>query len=129
MSVTKATLLAIFTFVLGAGTGAYAASRFWAELVDSFSISSAGAGVSTHVLALRSLRESKDADAIELLENVLDGDLISLGARDPKGFTTQTLRSLKQASDYRAKYPHSIGTGEVEEAISRALRLGAESGS
>lgn len=129
MTKTRVILVAIATFIAGVVGGGYLTMHFMANMMDSYSISNESAGVGTHVLALKLVREGNNAQAIELLENLLDGDLIGLAARDPSTLPESALRSLRQASEYRTKYSRVSKNAEVEAAVQRALKVGRGRGS
>ncbi len=75
---------------------------------------------------LRSLREGRTNQAINLLELRLDGDIVALhasyGELAPALRQRVTLKGLQQAREYYSQYPRKR-VAEVDQAVSRAFLL------
>ncbi len=74
---------------------------------------------------LGDLREGNTNNAIEVLENRLDGGIIGLSSAlpeqsDPKKRAAY-VRLLKRVRDYRAAHPWKSDSPEVQEAVAKAL--------
>jgi hypothetical protein len=74
---------------------------------------------------LRDLRAGDTTNAIETLENRLDGGIIELSAalpeqRDQKKRAAY-VRLLKKVRDYRAAHPWKSASPEVQGAVAKAL--------
>ena len=119
--------LMIGFYVLGTAIGFGLSYWFGSSFARELTSSSAAAGVSTTVSVLQRLRNSDTNGAINLLETLLDGDLISLhGALEsvpPAKRDAMYVKALKRARDYRAQYPHSSGHATVNAAVSDALKM------
>jgi hypothetical protein len=82
-------------------------------------------GVAEPFEVLRDLRAGDTTNAIETLENRLDGGIIGLSAvlpeqRDPKKRAAY-VRLLRNVRDYRAAHPWKSASPEVQEAVANAL--------
>jgi hypothetical protein len=123
MTRTRVAVLATATFLGGVGIGGYAVVNFMSEMMSSFGATSAVAGVSTHVAILQSLRDGNVSGAIDLLETLLDGDLMSVGAYRSDSLPQASTKPVRRAAEYRAKYPRKTENPEVDAAVSRGLRV------
>jgi len=84
--------------------------------------------VSTYVKNLRMLREGRRDEAIESQETLLDMALVTVGQvyeeggtnRDPI-FGEMRLEALREARDYRTKYPRTDALPEIAEKVARVF--------
>jgi hypothetical protein len=78
--------------------------------------------VLTQTAALRRLRAGDTQDAISLLEAALDSNLVILsdlpGARGEPGITN----IVRNAAEYRDKYPRKTSFPEIDAQVSRYLQ-------
>jgi|SRR5688572_21490164 len=127
MTKTRALLLALAAFVIGAAAGGWAVSRFWDRLNNDLSLGPLGAEASTTVRTLERLRAGNATGAVELLEIKLDGALVGLGAfmreTPPSNRDPLHLKVLSMARDYRARFPRTHDSPEVARSIARAFTL------
>ncbi|HWD92802.1 MAG TPA: hypothetical protein VG938_10670 [Verrucomicrobiae bacterium] len=95
------------------------------EQVHSFVIASDmehNAGdIAMNVRILRDLRSGKTNEAIDLLETQLDGDLVTFAYPDSLKHDSKYDKFLRQAKEYRTKYPHKSGNAEIDATIARAF--------
>lgn len=93
-------------------------------IVQPSAISQSSAAASVRVSALTLIRDGKFDDAASLLETMLDGDLISLGAAPKEKIDKQTANVIRRAAEYREKFPRSSGDTRVDEMVSESLFKG-----
>lgn len=135
MTRTKGTLLGIAVFAAGVFVGGGVTARFADEFIaqlgemeaESNSISSEG-GVYMGVRLLNILRSGDNTKAIAVLENQLDGNLISLGAMPEQRRKERTLKALRLAKEYRERFPRATHDPEVDASVQRTLDLVDRSG-
>ena len=80
-----------------------------------------------NLIILQRLRDGRTNQAYQLLEGQLDSDIVGFvtsyrqlpaSAQEQPG-----LKMLKQARDYRAKYPFKHGTPIVDEGVANAFKI------
>lgn len=79
--------------------------------------------VMTTVRILQSLRSGDTNAAIRMLESQLDGALIPFSAPSTGPRDAKHDKILIIARDYRAKYPHTSGSPEIDNGVSRTFSL------
>lgn len=127
MNKSSAWLLATLTLVAGLLTGAagtwYLGSQFIARTLAQSD--TAETGIAVRVLVR--LRSGDSAEAIDLLEAKLDGDLIGLGSSldrlPPSRREASAVKMLRLAGDYRRQFPRRSSLPEVDAAVAKALAL------
>ena len=89
-------------------------------LIGSTRLSSA-AGVSASIAVLGPLRRGDTPQAIEMLEQMLDANVLSLGALSPEQRTDVEERNLRRANEYRSQFPRKTDNAEVDAVVRRLL--------
>jgi hypothetical protein len=122
MSKLKLSVVVLFAFAFGALAGGWAMTWALGEfMLQPTATSQASSAAAVRVSALTLMRDGKFEDAAALLETMLDGDLISLGAA-PKGkIDKQTADVIRRAAEYRGKFPRKSGDKNVDEAVDALL--------
>lgn len=110
--------------------GALVTAWFLAQFMEESVLVSARAGIATKVVVLKSLRDGRTAEAIQLLEGQLDGDILGLlpfihgeGRQERIAIDAAAV-----AATYRAasEYDHGSSSPEVRAAIREVLQAAAQ---
>ena len=105
------------------------AAQMWFRQAMIGSASAQGAKIAGELRVLETLRAGRTNDAIRMLENDLDSDIILLAQHLSAADQTKTfkptpgpLKSLQWARDYRLKFPYKSGNpatdGQVKSGLS-----------
>jgi hypothetical protein len=118
-------LIALVSLVVGV----VGASWFWLNFNAQFTnygfVVRTEADIVTKVAVLEHIRAGRIADATNLLETLLDGDLIGAGAlaRDGAKFNANTRRAAALEYQARAKSGYAPTDEGVRSAVQEAFRL------
>jgi hypothetical protein len=127
MNKYRAIILMFVCHVLGVGLGVGMTHLYYSFWADKMISNSAAASLSTKVVVLNRLRTGNTNSAIEVMETLVDGDLISLqatvGQQSPNKRDPDHIKLLQRAREYRSKYPHTNSYSEVDLTVSNALRI------
>lgn len=91
------------------------------ELILAEQVQRNATDVAINVRILNDLHSGKTNDALRLLETKLNGALVVFGTPVALKHDPQYDNILKQAKEYRSKYPYNSGSPEVDAAIARAF--------
>jgi hypothetical protein len=104
------------------------AAQLWFRQAMVGSASAQGVKMAGELRLLETLRAGRTADAIRLLEDNLDGDIIVLAAHLRAGDEARTftptpgpLKSLQWARDYRLKFPYQSGNAATDNQVKSGL--------
>jgi ABC-type antimicrobial peptide transport system permease subunit len=113
----------ILGVIIGGIIGSYAASHFLGSFFSYGSNLTNMVAIKQNVYTLNKLREGKIDKAIEHLEIILDGDLISYSAdiHGSENMKKDIRTALKTAKDYRLKFPRATNHPEIDKAVAKAL--------
>ena len=110
------------TFVGGYFLGYHQASQTWDKYTEKFFIyMPASNHASQDVRLLTELHEGHQEDAMRLMETLLDGELIVFMGYDKNPREDFVVHAIQRARDYRAKYPWTGSSTEVNEAVKKIL--------
>ena len=115
-------LIACLSLVTGFITGAWAGVRFWQSFDEVALETRLMADAKTRVSVLSSLRNSNEDNAIVLLENLLDGDVILIYAvMETSNRRTELSETLTRVAKYRAQSGFRSTNSEVASLVQQAL--------
>jgi len=104
------------------------AAQLWFRQAMIGNASAHGAKMAVELQVLQTLRAGRTKEAIRLLEDGLDSDIILLAqelraADETKMFKTTPgpLKSLQWARDYRAKFPYKSGIPATDDQVKSGL--------
>jgi hypothetical protein len=104
------------------------AAQLWFRHAMMGTASSQGAHISQTLHVLETLRAGRTNEAIRLLEDDLDGDIIGLAtylrlSDDTKTFTPTPgpRKSLQWAREYRIKFPYKSGNQATDDQVKHGL--------
>jgi hypothetical protein len=104
------------------------AAQLWYRHAVMGTASSQGAHLSQTLRVLETLRAGRTNEAIRLLEDDLDGNIISLAtylklSDDSKTFTPTPgpRKSLQWAREYRLKFPYQSGNPATDDQVKNGL--------
>jgi hypothetical protein len=121
---TNMTFSRLLTLVLLAGVTVTSGSQSLSErrTGPNPTAQAAAVAVLTQTAALRRLRAGDTQEAISLLEAALDSNLVILSglpsARGEPGITN----IVRNAAEYRNKYPRKTSSPEIDAQVSRYLK-------
>lgn len=113
--------------VVGGASGWFFTDRYlgrtWTQLIYSGAASEA----QLDARILQKLRAGETEKAFEMLEAILDGNLITIGAMS-EYVSSETMNegffsALDVIREYRKQYPSSASTPHVQETLNRALSV------
>ncbi len=127
MSKKFAVIFILAAFLIGVWGGSIGANHIWGKFFNRFAATGQLTQAGLCLPTLNRLRTNHVADAIELVENELDGALIGFGTyvdHDPHWHPDSTQRNiLRMAREYRARYPRRSLHPEIDRAVSKTLAL------
>jgi hypothetical protein len=127
MNKKLAIVLIFVAFVIGAIGGAWAMRSFYNSFILRFASSGETSKIINDVTVLTWIRKNDVTNAVEFLENDLDGSLMdfSILVNDvPKSkIDPQDLKSLRIAKSYRDKFPYTNEDVEISQTISNGFLL------
>jgi hypothetical protein len=107
--------------------GAYAGVRFWQGFEEAALETRLSVDSKMRLAALSSLRNGHEDKAILLLENLLDGDVIGLGAiLETSSRKPELMWTLSQVAKYRAGTSYRSTNEEVASTVQRTLERAAQ---
>jgi hypothetical protein len=109
------------------------AAQLWYRQAMTGKASAEGAQISMKIRVLETLRTGRTEEALRLLEDGLDSDIISLGTFVKLSDETQTfkttpgpVKSLQWAKEYRQKFPYKSGNAGTDEQVREGLAYRAQ---
>lgn len=123
MTKRNAILLALSTLVIGLAVGAWAVYKFGLIFIQSSYESSLMVEARIRVHVLKALQASDVKNAVQQLENQLDGDVIGLSGILDKGLEPEKLRAtLAAVARYRQGTQHVSSEPTVASHVNNALK-------
>jgi hypothetical protein len=122
MARIRTVLLAMVVFAFGVTAGGWAV--FWALnefMLHPISISTPSSEAMNNMAALRALREGKSENAIAILENGLDANVIALGHFPKERFGKETISIIDRIVEYRQQYPFTSSEPTVAAHVASVL--------
>ncbi len=122
-------VVVVITLAAGAAAGVYVGFGLGASAVAKVSINTQVSHVESNIEALRALRDGKIVAAMGLIENRLDQDIVSLlpeyreDLRIPEQTVALTEKTIRNAKQYRARFPRTPQTDLLRRDIERAFSL------
>lgn len=117
-------LIAFASFLFGLFVGGFLMAGVGKRVSNQLVIGSLASDANASVVVLRRLRAGNSTNAEDALESRLDGDLVCLGAFDPRELkrTKSTMDALTSVEAYRKVFPHTSTFPEVDQKIEKTLR-------
>ncbi|OCS46395.1 hypothetical protein [Ralstonia pickettii] len=116
-------LLALSTLVIGSAVGAWAVYKFGLIFIQSSYESSLMVEARIRVHVLKALQASDVKNAVQQLENQLDGDVIGLSGILDKGLEPEKLRAtLTLVARYRQGTQYASAEPTVASHVHNALK-------
>ncbi len=123
-----AVVVAIFLIgaIVGGVIAGYGTSYYLSRFMLYGSNLSETVSINSRVFTLNKLRDGKADEAINHLEMMLDGNLIyfSGGIHGSPTEQKDIRKALRNAKDYRLKYPRSTKYLDVDKSVASALAEG-----
>lgn len=129
MSARIRTILIAFSALLvgalaGSVAGWYEATNFTARFFGDGWMLGKAVEVQTQVAVLKKIRNGQTAEATELLETHLDGNIMPLS--NSKEYADRTnfavAQAIQMARDYRSQYPRHTTFKDVDNAVNGVLQ-------
>ena len=125
-SLAKSWLIAAVALVVGFVAGGFVGSRLTerhdVEVLEAVQLGNSAVKTTETVMLLKGMRDGRQ-DVSDHLESLLDFAIIDL-ARDytpSRDYYGTAAKSLQQAREYRAAYPHKSTLPKVEQEVQAAL--------
>ena len=120
-------LVACLSLMAGIIIGAYFGVRFWRRMDATFLETRLMADAKMRLAVLEAIKNSKQENAVLLLESLLDGDVLAIDAIYEASSCKAELRDvLSRVSRYRAQGDYRSSEKQVASAVERSLRRTAE---
>jgi hypothetical protein len=119
-------VIGVAALVSGFFVGRFDTGRQWNQFFMNFIYTDTSNDAHSHVRTLTALREGRQTNAVEILENVLDGELltyITFEELRPEKRSEAGLRAIRVARDYRAKHPWQSSSAEINDGVQRVFAL------
>ena len=122
-------LLFIVGCIVGAVAGGMVSSRLIGNTIVDNWVNNQTSYAQSHVLVLRQLRTGESAAAVEMLEDQLDRDIVSLlpnryaDFRITERTRARVEQALQAAKEYRQEYPREKTGKIIEQDVERAFSI------
>lgn len=127
MKKTLVVTIACLSLAIGFILGAFSGVQFWQSFDETALETRLMADAKIKVWVLTSLQKSRQDQAIQLLETLLDGDVIGIsGVLETSHRKTELLQTLSNVARYREAGNYKSTNPDVASAVQHALERAAQ---
>jgi hypothetical protein len=120
-------VVACLSLAAGIIVGAYVGVRFWQHMDATFLETRLIADAKMRLAVLEAIKNSKQENAVLLLESLLDGDVLAIDAIfEASSCKAELCDILSRVSRYRAQGNYRSSEEQMASAVERSLKHAAE---